>query len=57
MRSLRARFGLLVDRVERLMSIPADGADHGADVGAGSGRGAADFVDQESHQLLRAVRR
>ena len=30
-------------------------ADHGADLGAGSGRCAAVLVDQESHQLLRVV--
>ena len=33
------------------------GPDHGADLGAGSGGCAAFFLDQESHQLLRVVRR
>ena len=31
--------------------------DHGADLGAGSGRREAFFFDQEGHQLLRVVRR
>ena len=31
------------------------GPDYGADLGAGSGRRAAVFLDQESHQLLRVV--
>jgi hypothetical protein len=31
------------------------GTDHGADLGSGNRRCAAFFLDQESHQLLRAV--
>jgi hypothetical protein len=34
-----------------------DWADHSADVGLGNRRGAAYFVHQEGHQLLRAMRR
>ena len=52
-----ARSRLLRERVERLMTHSGRWSDHGADLGAGSGRGRAFFVDQESHQLLRAVRR
>jgi hypothetical protein len=46
---------LLMDRVERLMTIPAVGPHHGVDVGAGSRGSAAFFLDQESHQLLRVA--
>jgi hypothetical protein len=50
------RDSLLIDRVEQLMTIPAVGADHGVDLGAGS-RGCAAFsLHQESYQLLRVVR-
>ena len=44
---------LLAERVERLRHR----ADYRPDVGAGNWRGTAVFIDSESHQLLRAVRR
>jgi len=51
------RDSLLVERVERLMTIPAVGPITAVDLGAGSWRRAAIFLNQEGHQLLRTVRR
>ena len=48
---------LLIDRVERLMTIPAVGPITALTWALGSRGGAALSLDQESHQLLRAVRR
>jgi len=48
------RDALLTDRVQRLMTIPAVGRS-GVDLGSGGRGRAAFFLDQESHQLLRAV--
>ena len=46
---------LLVERVERLMSIPAVGPITALTWSAGSRRRAASFFDQEGDQLMRAV--
>jgi hypothetical protein len=48
---------LLAERVERLMSIPAIGPDHGADLGARGRRGATVLVDKKGRQLLWPLRR
>ena len=47
---------LLAERVDTAYDDSRRGTDHGADLGAGSGRVAAFSFDQEGHQLLRAVR-
>ena len=53
-RSLQ-RDSLLVERVERAHDHSGGWTDHRVDLGAGSWRRAAIFLDQEGHQLLRTV--